>query len=141
MTEKYKLISGENFKDERGILQFVNNFKFKGIKRFYTISHLDTDVIRAWQGHKIEIKHFFVTKGIFFISWVEIDDWDNPAKELRVNKKTLNADKPQVLTINGGHANRLQALEPDSQLLVFSNLNIEEAKKDDYRFKWNYWTI
>ena len=141
MTEKPNLIKGENFKDERGILQIVNKFNFRGIKRFYTIFHPDTTVIRAWQGHKIESKHFFVTKGSFLISWVKIDNWDNPDKKLKVNKQTLRADNPQILIIKAGNANGFKALEPDSHLIVFSDLSLEEAKKDDYRFEWNYWTI
>ena len=141
MIKKLNLIQGGIFKDERGTLQFVNDFNFKGIIRFYTISHPDTSVIRAWQGHKIESKHFFVTKGKFLIYWVEIDSWDNPGKKLKVNQQTLSAENPQILTINAGNANGFKALEPDSQLIVFSDLTLEEAKKDDFRFEWDYWTI
>jgi dTDP-4-dehydrorhamnose 3,5-epimerase len=141
MTEKHKLIEGGSFKDERGTLQFVNDFNFKRIKRFYTISHPDTAIVRAWQGHKIETKYFFATKGKFLVSWVEIDNWVNPDKNLRVNKQILSANNPQILKINAGNANGIKAMEPDSQLIVFSDLSIEEAKNDDYRFEWDYWTL
>src|ERR1035437_9025641 len=97
MIENHKLIKGGLFNDERGTLQFVNDFNFKGIKRFYTISHPDSEIIRAWQGHKIESKYFFVTKGKFLIFWVEIDNWDNPDKKLKVNQQKLSADNPQIL--------------------------------------------
>lgn len=141
MIKETQLIAGGNFKDDRGELQFVNDFKFEGIKRFYTIAHPDTTVIRAWQGHKIESKHFFVTKGKFLILWVEIDNWTNPDKKLKVNQQILSADNPQILIIKAGNANGFKALEKDSQLIVFSDLTLEEAKHDDYRFECDYWTI
>jgi dTDP-4-dehydrorhamnose 3,5-epimerase-like enzyme len=134
-----KLIKGNSFTDERGTLHFVNDFHFEWIKRFYTISHPDTSVIRAWQGHKIETKHFFVTKGTFLICWVEIDNWDNPGKELKINKKILSADSPQILIVPPGNANGFKALEPESTLVVFSDLTLEESAGDIYRFESDYW--
>lgn len=135
------LIEGNFFTDNRGTVHFVNDFHFEGIKRFYTFSHPDVSVIRAWQGHKIELKHFYVTKGKFLICWMEIDNWDNPGRDLKVNRQILSEDDPQVLVIQPGHANGFKALEPDSQLIVFSNLSLEEAKVDDYRFDSNFWAI
>ena len=134
-------IQGKLFSDERGTIRFVNDFNFEGIKRFYTITHPDTSTIRAWQGHKIESKHFFVPVGKFLISWVEIDNWENPAKDLKVNKQILSAENPQILIIPPGCANGFKALQPDSQLISFSNLTIEESKNDDYRFPSDYWTL
>lgn len=136
-----KIIKGNSFSDSRGTLQFVNDFHFEGIKRFYTITHPDTAVIRAWQGHKIETKHFFVTKGKFLICWVEIDNWDNPGKDLKVNQQILDANEPQILIVPGGNANGFKALEADSIMVVFSDLTLEEAKDDDYRFEKDFWKI
>lgn len=135
------LIQGSSFKDERGTLHYVNDFHFEGIKRFHTIFHPDISVIRAWQGHKIESKHFFCTRGKFLIAWVEIDNWDKPGMELQVNKIILSEDLPQMLTIPPGNANGFKALESDSQLISFSTLTLEEAKKDDYRYPVNYWSM
>jgi dTDP-4-dehydrorhamnose 3,5-epimerase len=132
------IINGDSFTDSRGTLQFVNDFHFEGIKRFYTITHPDTSTIRAWQGHKIETKHFFVTKGKFLICWVEIDNWDNPGKDLKINRQILDANIPQILILPGGNANGFKALEADSQLIVFSDLTLVEAKNDDYRWKVAY---
>lgn len=134
-----KLIKGNSFTDERGTIRFVNDFYFEGIKRFYTVTHPDTSVNRAWQGHKIETKHFFVTKGEFIIYWVNIDNWDNPGKDLRVNKEVLSAGNPQILIIPAGHANGFKALQPDSTLLVYSDLSLEESAADLYRFDTDYW--
>jgi dTDP-4-dehydrorhamnose 3,5-epimerase-like enzyme len=135
------LIKGNSFTDERGTIRFVNDFHFDRIKRFYTITHHDTSVIRAWQGHKIESKYFFVTKGKFLICWVEIDNWDNPGKELKVNNQILSEDNPQVLIVPPGNANGFKAIEPDSTLLVFSDLNLEDSSGDLYRFERDYWKI
>ena len=135
-----KIIKGNTFTDARGTLRFVNDFHFEGIKRFYTITHPDTSVIRAWQGHKIESKHFFVTKGKFLICWIAIDNWENPGKNLKVNQQILSADEPQMLIIPAGNANGFQALEPEAQLIVFSDLTLEEAKDDDYRWEKDYFS-
>jgi dTDP-4-dehydrorhamnose 3,5-epimerase-like enzyme len=133
------IIKGNSFTDYRGIINFVNDFHFEEIKRFYTITHSDVSVIRAWQGHKVETKHFFVTKGKFLICWVEIDNWDLPGKNLNVNKEILSADNPQILIVPAGTANGFKALEPDSTLLIFSDLDLEESSKDLYRFDSNFW--
>ncbi len=135
------IIKGNSFTDARGTINFVNDFHFEGIKRFYSITHPDISVIRAWQGHKTETKYFFVTKGQFLICWVEIDNWDNPRKDLKVNKEILRADHSQILSIAAGHANGFKALEPGSTLLIFSDLDLEESSKDLYRFESNYWKI
>jgi dTDP-4-dehydrorhamnose 3,5-epimerase-like enzyme len=135
------IIKGNSFTDNRGTINFVNDFHFEGIKRFYTIFHPDTSVIRAWQGHKIETKYFFVTKGKFLICWVEIDNWDKPKKELKVNKEILYADSPQILMVPAGNANGFKALEDHSTLIVFSDLDLDTSAKDLYRFDWNYWEI
>ena len=133
------LIEGATFTDHRGTLCFVNDFHFTGIKRFYTITHPDTTVTRAWQGHKIESKHFFVTKGKFLICWVEIDDWLNPDKKNKVHKQILSSNCPQILMVPCGHANGFKALEPGSTLIVFSDLTLEEAKGDNFRYVPDYW--
>ena len=133
------LIKGNSFTDNRGTIRFVNDFHFEGITRFYTITHPDTSVTRAWQGHKIESKYFFVTKGKFLVCWVTIDNWENPAMDLKVNKQILSADDPQILIVPAGNANGFKALELDSTLLVFSDMNLEDSSGDLYRYGSDYW--
>lgn len=135
------LIKGNKHSDERGTLCFVNDFDLQNIRRFYTITHPDINIVRAWQGHKIENKHFFVTKGSFLFGWVEVDNWENPSETLDVNRQVLSFDEPIVLTINAGCANGFKALEPDSALIVFSDLTLEESSKDMYRFEKETWTL
>lgn len=135
------LVSGGNHADHRGTLCFVNEFNFLNVKRFYTITHHDISVIRAWQGHQHEVKHFFVTTGAFLIGWVKLDDWRNPSTELTVERQILRASEPAVLTINGGNANGFKALEKGSTLMVFSSMDLEASSHDTYRFAEHTWKL
>lgn len=135
------IIKGGIHKDQRGIIQFVNDFHFENIKRFYTITHPDVSIIRAWQGHKLETKYFFVTKGSFLINWIEIDNWENPSKDLKISSKVLSETNSEILIVKPGNANAFKALENNSILTVFSNMTLEESKVDDFRFPVDYWKM
>ncbi len=135
------LIKGNKHSDERGTLSFVNEFSLQNVKRFYTVTHPDTYIIRAWQGHKIENKHFFVTKGSFLFGWVKPDDWKTPSNNLSITRQILYAKEPSVLTILAGYANGFKALEEDSTVMIFSDLTLEESSGDLYRFHQNIWTL
>ncbi len=139
MISQPEIISGGTFSDERGTLSFVNDFNLKEIKRFYSIEHPDTDTVRAWQGHKIEQKWFFVSAGSFKISLVKIDDWENPSKDLEVRSFILTDDQPQVLHVPAGYANGIRAVKENSKLLIFSDLNKDDSMADNIRFDNNYW--
>lgn len=136
-----QLIKGNIHIDQRGIVRFVNDFHFENVKRFYTITHPNTNTIRAWQGHKLETKYFYVTKGSFLINWIKIDNWQQPSKDLETNTHTLSDSESEILIIPPGHVNGFKALEPDSTMIVFSDMLLEESKEDDYRFPVNYWDI
>ncbi len=137
--ETPRLIKGGKHIDERGILSFVNDFDLSTIKRLYTIQHPNKEIIRAWQGHKIEHKYFHVTAGSFVVAWVKIDDWELPSIDLTADYFILKSDEPCVLSVPQGYANGLKALEEDSQMIVFSSLTMEEAKSDQYRFENPSW--
>ena len=66
MKQNMKIINGGTFKDSRGTLRFVNDFDFSEVKRFYQIENSSTDIVRAWQGHKIEEKFFLLLQ---VLSW------------------------------------------------------------------------
>lgn len=74
MIKNSSLIKGGIYVDDRGLLKFVNDFSLEDIKRFYVI-YSNNGIIRAWQGHKKEIKYFYPIKGEFKIYTVKIDDW------------------------------------------------------------------
>jgi dTDP-4-dehydrorhamnose 3,5-epimerase len=133
-----QLIKGNIHKDQRGIVRFVNDFHFENVKRFYSITHPNTSTIRAWQGHKLETKYFYVTKGSFLINWIKIDNWQQPSKDLNIKKHTLSDTQSEILIIPSGHVNGFRALEPESTLMVYSDMSVEESKEDDYRFDLAY---
>ena len=107
----------------------------------YHIHQIDMDVIRAWQGHRIEQKWFHCIKGAFKIQFVEIDNWDSPSQNCEIHSMELSEEKCQVLHVPGGYANGFKALKANSILMVFSNQTINEAKNDDFRFDNNYWNL
>ena len=134
-----RIIKGGIFNDERGSLRFVNDFSLSNFKRFYLVKNKNTNLIRAWQGHKKEIKVFYPTKGSFIISWVKIDDFKRPSPNLTTESYVLDSRESEVLIIDKGHANGFKAEEPNSELLIFSNLDLEESSEDLYRFNKDLW--
>lgn len=105
------IIQGNIHTDPRGNIHFVNDFTFDGIKSFYTITHPKTSTIRAWQGHKLETKYFYVTKGSFLIKWINIDIWEQPLKNLKINTRILTDNRSEILLIAPGHVNGFKAVE------------------------------
>jgi dTDP-4-dehydrorhamnose 3,5-epimerase-like enzyme len=133
------IVQGNIHTDQRGSVRFVNDFNFDGVKRFYVIDHPDINVIRAWQGHRTETKHFFVAKGVFLINWIMIDNWKKPSSGLEIQSKTLTDRNSEILIIPPGHVNGFQALSSDSIIVVFSDKTLQESKEDDFRFPVDYW--
>ena len=142
MIEKPYIIKGGSFTDERGTMRFANDFCFKDVKRFYFIKHLDTSVIRAWQGHQWEKKYFYPISGSFALAWVKIDDFNNPSENLIPEVHLLSAINSEILSVPKGYANGLKALEPNSELMIFSDMDLEESVNEKIRFpadKWLDW--
>ena len=138
MTEP-KIIQGGIYVDERGTLRFVNDFLMHDVVRFYIIRHNNTELIRAWQAHKQERKYFYVLKGKFVVAYLKLDKFDNPDMSLKPEYTVLSEQESKVLAIPEGYANGLKALEPDAEIMVFSNLSVEESQKDDFRFPAEWW--
>ena len=142
MTDVPEIIQGGTHIDVRGRLTFFNDFNLKDVKRFYVIEHPDTEIVRAWQGHKIEQKWFYVLAGSFKVMLVTPDNWDHPSKPVSQNNFILKAADNQILHIPGGFVNGFKALEAHSKLMVFSDFAIDDAGSDDWRFEkelWNLW--
>ena len=121
-------------KDERGELRYCNEFDLTSSKRFYSIAFSGSEQIRAWQAHKIEYTSIIPIQGITKVVLVRIEDFDNGIAGA-VYEFTLDSKSPEVLVVPGGFANGLQSKSEDSALMIFSSLNLEEAKSDDYRFE------
>jgi len=136
----HKQIQGSNFTDERGSLNFFNDFDMTEIVRMYEIAPGDTNTVRGWQAHRQEKKWFYCNAGSFVMNLILVDDFDNPSKNIQPEKFILEAKNPSVLEISGGYATAFQAQTQNSKLLVFSNFSLEESKNDDFRFPVEMWT-
>lgn len=132
------IIKGGIAKDHRGQIRFVNDFDMSLVKRFYIIKNQDTELIRGWRAHRMEQRWFYVVSGSFELSLVKIDDWDRPSKNLEVEKKHIKADDQQVVHVPIGFGTAFKALEAGSELLVFADYGIENAKNDDYTWPVDY---
>lgn len=137
--EKPLIIKGGLFTDNRGSMRFVNDFHFKEVKRFYFIKHPDITVVRAWQGHQIERKYFYPISGSFVVAWVKIDDFEKPSKYLKAEYHILTSATSEIISIPKGYANGLKALVPNSEILIFSDLNLEESVNEKIRFPADWW--
>lgn len=133
------LIQGGIHKDERGVIMHVNDFDVSLTKRMYHFHQSDTSIIRAWQGHKYEQKWFHCVKGSYEVKSVILDNMDSPSKELKPKSYILSDDNSQVLHLPSGHANGFKALVPDSILMVFSDMDVEESGADLVRYDLDYW--
>lgn len=133
-------IDGANFEDQRGSIRFVNLFDLKNVRRFYIINNLDTSVLRGWSAHKVESRWFYVIRGSFMIDIVKIDDWEVPSQNLQVTKTVLSYEENKVLHLTSGYGTMIQAINPNSELLVFSDFGIENANDDNYKYPVDYFT-
>lgn len=134
-----KLIKGGNHKDERGEIQFNNEFNAAAVKRIYTIENADTSTVRAWQGHAIETRWFAVLQGSFQIKLIQIDNWEQPNPQSKMRTFEVNDQGLHILYVPPGFISSIQALEEGSKLLAMSDYQLGEVK-DEYRFDKNYFT-
>jgi dTDP-4-dehydrorhamnose 3,5-epimerase len=136
---KPKIIEGGFFEDNRGEMRFVNEFKFTDIVRFYFIKHIKTDIIRAWQGHRYEQKYFYPISGSFVIAWVKIDNFEKPSPDLIPDYHIVTSKKSELIYIPKGYANGIRALTPNSELMIFSDTEVEQSVKDKIRYNSSLW--
>lgn len=132
-----QIIKGNSHADERGVLQFNNDFNALGVKRIYTIQNRDTEFVRGWQGHKIEQRWFSAIHGSFKIFLIAIDDWIAPSRDLKQHEFIIDANKMDVLHVPSGYVSSIQALEESSKLLLMSDYLLGEIS-DEFRYDCNY---
>jgi dTDP-4-dehydrorhamnose 3,5-epimerase-like enzyme len=132
-----QIIKGNSHADERGVLQFNNDFNALGVKRIYTIQNRDTEFVRGWQGHKIEQRWFSAVHGSFKILLIAIDDWIAPSRDLKQHEFIIDANKMDVLHVPSGYVSSIQALEESSKLLLMSDYLLGEIS-DEFRYDSNY---
>ena len=74
MVEKVECVGGGIVVDDRGHVQFCNNFDMQEMRRFYIVSNHESQFVRAWHAHKKEAKSVFVVSGAAIIAAVKIED-------------------------------------------------------------------
>ena len=129
-----ELIHGNRFVDSRGELDFFNSFDLTEIVRMYRIKPADTQIPRAWQGHRNEQKWFYCLTGSFVVNVIPLSEFTHIPLRNTPEIYTLRADLQEILKIPAGYVNGFRAIEPDSELLVFSNMGLTDSKADDIRF-------
>lgn len=134
-----ELIKGGLHVDERGVVSFVNDFDFKGVDRFYTVKAHKTGESRGWIGHQRDHKWFTALAGALVVAVVAPDDWQNPSRDLPVQRFTLSKVQPAILHVPPGHATASIMLTDDALLGIFSSGRIADTANDDWRFDVGMW--
>lgn len=99
---------------------------------FYTgtsfILEPELAVRSGWKGRPTEKKRFDFNKGSLLVLMVKPDNWTKPSLELPVAEHILTRSNP-FLDVPEGHVVSIKALEPRTQVEVFSF--ISEGSNDD----------
>lgn len=133
------LHKGGSFKDNRGIIRFVNEIDPGFYRRFYLITHSDINIVRAWQGHLKEEKAFYAVNGGFVIAVLNPECFETPDEKEIPDFYQLTENNHLLLRVSGGSYTGIKALSSNSTLLVLSSMQLEESKKDDYRQPSHRW--
>ena len=139
MTDQVTYFQANVAVDDRGMLQFCNDFDMSAVKRFYVVSNHQSQFVRAWHAHKIERKFAYVVSGSALFCIVQIDDWEKPDPNLKVQRQTLSDAQPGGLEIPGGFAHGFKTLVPDTKVIFFSSSTLRESAEDDFRYPYDYW--
>jgi dTDP-4-dehydrorhamnose 3,5-epimerase-like enzyme len=134
-----KKYTGETFIDQRGFTSFNNDFDLKIFRRSYIVESFSKGQIRAWHGHKEEVKAVVVLNGAVRFCATEISDFANPNPNSEIITFYLASNKYEIVVVPGGYANGFQALTDKARLIFFSSSTLDESLKDDFRYQFNYW--
>lgn len=134
-----RIIKGGFASDERGSIHFVNDCDITKMVRFYILENSNEHRVRGWHGHKLDDKFFYCLEGSFRISYVKVDNWDNPSKDLLPANHILTSENDEVLYIPKGYANLIEAQEEKSKLLCFSSIYINQSGEDMVRYPKYMW--
>lgn len=137
--DRFSIIKGQIFEDDRGTMTYSNEFDMTAIKRHYILNHHDTNVIRAWQGHKHEMKWMKCVEGSFTINLVKPLEVCNPVGNEKIDIVLLKAEEGNILQIPGGYFTGIKANNQFSTLIVFSDFLLNMSKNDDVRKAQNFW--
>lgn len=132
-----EVINGGVAVDGRGSVRFVNDFDFKGVKRFYQVQNHEVGFVRAFHYHDFESKYVYVVKGSILLYAVEVNHIHK--SNSIVNKFILSSEKPSVLYIPAKYANGFKTLTNDTIVQFFSTTSLENSLDDDIRFPYDEW--
>ena len=141
IPEVPRLIEGHLAVDDRGAVGFINDFDFRGVKRFYIVTNHRAGYVRAWHAHRREAKYVVVMRGAAVVGAVRIDDWHDPSPVSKVERYVLSGHKPSALYIPAGYANGFMSLTDDALLAFFSTSTLQESQDDDIRYNARHWDI
>ena len=136
-NEELRVIKGGLAVDDRGELAFINDFDFKGVKRFYMVKNFSTGNIRAFHGHMKEAKYAYVPKGAALIVIAKMKSETELDKSEEPKRFVISENSPSVLYIPPGHANGFRSLTDDTKIIFYSTTTLDESKGDDYRFDFD----
>lgn len=128
---------GQRFEDKRGILTFNNDIDLSSIKRIYTVENASIDMVRGWQGHRIEQRWFACMKGAIEIFVIELDNFEKPSTNLPIVSYTLTDSELTYLHVPAGCVTAIKSKEKNSKLLVLADYKLGEVS-DEYRFELTY---
>lgn len=124
-----KIIERELFVDDRGMVYGAfDNMDEAGIKRTYVIENHAVGTIRAWHYHYGGDTYLHVISGAAKLAAVSAKD---KSKCVTV---TLSEKNPSLFYVPRGWANGSMSLVPNTKILVYSTLTLEECKMDDERW-------
>ena len=83
LEDEVRLIEGGLAADDRGIVSFVNDFDFQGVKRFYTVTNHRAGFVRAWHAHRREGKYITVVQGAAIVGAVPLTIGNSPPRILK----------------------------------------------------------
>ena len=138
MIEPQK-ISGGRFVDDRGFLKALVFPEGFTPKRLYSVNNWRPNFIRAWHGHEFESKLIYMSKGAGIIAAVHMSDTSKPNKNAKLFRFSIDSESHTAIYIPAGYANGLMSLTSDAEFTVLSNASLDESKKDDFRFPFDYW--
>ena len=138
------LIKGGVAVDDRGIVTFCNEFDMTDVKRFYMLENHEAGFVRAWHGHKREAKWITVVSGVAIVAAVKMPpSFMSKTPTLEQLEEMFEEPHRYVLHANGdalyvppGYANGHENLVLGTRVVHFSNMTMDEARGDDYRFSW-----
>ena len=130
MKEYPNLVVGDQHIDARGKISFINDFDMLAVRRMYMLTYDSPSTTRGWRAHRREQRWFTALNGSFRISTVEIDDWVKPSKALPMLTFNLEEAHLKVLHVPPGFGTFIEALEPNSKILVYGDYLIDQAAND-----------